>query len=711
VRLRAARAALTVLALLVVHTAATPAAADSQAASVDPFLWLESVDSPRARDWVKAENAKTLAVLQSDPRFAASYAAALAAGEAKDRIPTPDFVAGSIYNFWQDAEHVRGIWRHTTLADYANPLPAWQTTLDLDALAKSEGKNWVWEDADCTSPAERRCLIALSDGGEDATTVREFDLAKARFEPAGFVLPHGKQSTAWTDDDTLLVAREWSPGELTTSGYAYVVKRLGRGMPLEAASEVFRGKRSDVSVRPFVLRDGDGRRLAFIERGLSFFENEYYTVTGSGTQKLDLPLKSTPVGMVRGRVLVKLEEPWQTNGTTFAAGSLVALESDALLADPAHLVPSLVYAPADRETIDEVATTRDRALITTFENVKGRAYVLTPGAPGRSWPKQRLALPDNSTISPIAADSLGSTAFVSVTGFLTPSTLEIADTTRGSVREIKALSPQFDASQDLVEQHEAMSADGTRVPYFVVRPKAMPFDGTTPTIMYAYGGFQISITPAYSATIGKLWLEHGGAYVVANIRGGGEFGPAWHEAGLTTHRQRIYDDFAAVARDLTARKITSPQHLGIRGGSNGGLLMGVEFTQHPELWHAVDIAVPLLDMLRFEQIAAGASWVGEYGSVADPAQRAFLASISPYANLRAGVAYPEPFIWTTTKDDRVGPQHARKFAARLAALGDPYLFYEVTEGGHGAGANIKERAFTSALEYTYFAQKLLPPQH
>ncbi len=699
---------LSLVALLALRSVATPVMADTPGASADPFLWLESVDSPRARDWVKAENAKTLSVLQSDPRFAAAYAAAVAAGEAKDRIPTPDFTLGNVYNFWQDADHARGIWRHTTLADYARAGPAWQTTLDLDALAKAEGKNWVWKGADCTGPGERRCLISLSDGGEDATTVREFDPATGQFDPSGFVLPHGKQGVAWSGDDAVIDAREWSPGELTASGYPYVVKRLERGASLGDAREIFRGSRSDVGVMPFVLRDGDGHELTLISRGLSFFEHELYLVTKSGTQKLALPLKASPVAMVRGRVLVKLGEAWQANGTNFIAGSLLAIDLAAILASPAHLAPTLVYAPADRETVDAVVTTRDRALVSTLENVKGRAYVFTPDSHGSGWTRQRLTLPDNSTIGLVDADLHGSSAFVSVTGFLTPTTLALADSDRATVREVKALSPQFDASRDMVEQHEAISSDGTRIPYFVVRPKTMPFDGTTPTIMYAYGGFEVSITPTYSATVGKLWLEHGGAYVVANIRGGGEFGPAWHEAGLKTHRQRIYDDFAAVARDLTARKLTSPQHLGIRGGSNGGLLMGVELTQRPELWHAVDIAVPLLDMLRFEQIAAGASWVGEYGSVADPAQRAFLESISPYANLKAGVTYPEPFIWTTTKDDRVGPQHARKFAARLAAFGDPYLFYEVIEGGHGAGANIKEQSFTSALEYTYFAQKLLP---
>ncbi len=344
--------------------------------------------------------------------------------------------------------------------------------------------------------------------------------------------------------------------------------------------------------------------------------------------------------------------------------------------------------------------------MTTYENVRGRAWIYAPVA-GGDWTKQRLDLPDNSTVAVNDTDQQGDGAYLTTTGFLTPPSLWQLDVATGDLRVVKESPARFDASKDVVEQREATSKDGTQIPYFIVHPKNMRLDGSNPTILYAYGGFEVSETPNYSGILGKLWLERGGVYVLANIRGGGEFGPAWHNAGLTIHRQRIYDDFAAVAKSLIATKVTSPRRLGIQGGSNGGLLMGVEFTQHPELWHAVDIQVPLLDMLRFEQIEAGESWTGEYGSVSNPQQRAFLASISPYNNLKPGVHYPEPFIWTTTKDDRVGPQHARKFAAKLAAMNDPYLFYEVTEGGHGSGANLQERAFTSALEMTYFIRKLM----
>jgi prolyl oligopeptidase len=694
------------LAMTVSASAQTAAPGGAEAG--DPFLWLEDVHGARAMAWVKAENAKTLAVLQTDPNFPTLYADALKIAQAKDRIPTPEFIAQQVYNFWQDDDHVRGIWRHTTPGDFAGASPAWTTTLDLDALAKAENANWVWKGADCFWPAESRCLLSLSDGGEDAVTVREFDRASRSFVSGGFTLPRGKQQVAWEDADTLLIAREWSPGDLTSSGYPFIVKRLRRGQPLSSAVEIFRGAKTDggYGVAPLALHDGAGHYAILIARPLSTFETEYYLLTRSGPQKLSVPLQSQPSGLVAGRLLFSLQEPWSVNATTFPAGSLVSVDLSAAAAQPQHLTPSLVYAPGPRETLDGVDQTSSQLLLTTYENVRGRVWLYTP-TPDGGWSKQRLGLPDNSSLIVNDTDQHGETAYITVTSFLTPPSLWQFDAADGSLKSIKTSPPRFDASQDVVEQREATSKDGTKIPYFIVHPKNMILDGNNPTLLYAYGGFDISETPSYNGTLGKLWLERGGVYVLANIRGGGEFGPAWHQAGLTTHRQRVYDDFAAVAEDLIATKVTSPRRLGIQGGSNGGLLMGVEFTQHPELWHAVDIQVPLLDMLRFEQIEAGASWTGEYGSVSNPEQRAFLASISPYNNLKPGVNYPEPFIWTTTKDDRVGPQHARKFAAKLAALHLPYLFYEVVEGGHGSGANLRERAFTSALEMTYLVRRLM----
>jgi prolyl oligopeptidase len=686
--------------------ATTTAAGQTAPASTDPYLWLEDLASPRALTWVKAENAKTLGVLQKDARFAGFYAEALKIGEAKDRIPSPVIIDGRVYNFWQDRDHVRGIWRTTTLTDYGSAEPTWTTVLDLDTLAAGEGKNWIWQGADCDSPSRRRCLLSLSDGGEDAATIREFDLTSRQFVPDGFTLPRGKQIAAWAGEDTLLVAREWAPGDLTTSGYPFIAKWLARGAPLSSATELFRGTPADVWVFPFAFSDGLGHRALGLSRGLSFFESDDRLVTPTGLKQLALPRKVALLGLIQNRLLVRVAEPWTVDGTSFPAGALLSLDLPAALADPGHLRPTAIFVPGPREAFDGAVATRDRLVVTSYENVRGRAAIYTPDS-DRGWSRRSLRLPDNSSLVAVAGNDRGSDAFLAVTSFLTPTTLAHVDADAGTTTVTKTLAPQFDASSDTVEQLEARSKDGTRIPYFVVRPRNLRYDGTTPTLMTAYGGFEVAETPSYAGATGKLWLERGGVYVLANIRGGGEFGPAWHEAGLKTHRQRIYDDFTAVARDLIARRITSPRRLGIEGGSNGGLLMGVEFTQHPELWNAVAIQVPLLDMLRFERIQAGASWVGEYGSVSVPEERAFLASISPYHHIKPGVKYPQPLIWTTTKDDRVGPQHARKFAAKLGAMGIPYFFYEVTEGGHGAGANIKERAFTDALQFTYFARKLM----
>ena len=689
--------------------APSPAASPSSAATddADPYIWLEKVDSPEAMGWVRAENKKSLSVLEADARFAKFDEQALAIAESNDRIPFGHQVDGKVWNFWQDAGHVRGIWRMASPKDYdAGGAPAWTTVLDLDKVAAAEHANWVWEGAQCEARHENLCLLSLSDGGEDAVTVREFDLRKSRFVDGGFVLPRSKQSAAWESPDALVVAREWKPGELTASGYAYIVKRLRRGQPLSAATEVFRGKVSDVSVNVSTLDDAKGHHALLIQRGVSFFESETWLQTPRGLRKLNLPKKASVVELFDGQLIVKLEEDWSAAGAKFGQGTLVAVDLAQTVASPDALRPTTVFAPDARQAVEEVSGTRGGLVVTTLDNVRGRAAVFTRSHDG-AWTAHPVALPDNTAVSISDSSAHTATAYLTVAGFLQPQSQWRIDGTQGPAQQLRSLPAQFDTSHDEVEQFEATSTDGTKIPYFIVHPKGMALDGSHATILYAYGGFAVSRTPQYLGTMGKLWLEHGGVYVLANIRGGGEFGPAWHEAGLKTKRQIIYDDFAAVAHDLVDRKVTSTRHLGIMGGSNGGLLMGVEMTEHPDLWNAVDIQVPLLDMLRFEQIAAGASWVGEYGSVANPDERAFLAKISPYSNLHRDGKYPKALVWTTTKDDRVGPQHARKFAARLSEYGIPYYYYEVVEGGHGAGANLKERAHTSAVEYTYFARQLM----
>ena len=682
--------------------AGAPALAHSKAMTDDPYIWLEDKDGAEALAWIEAENKRTLPRLQNDPRYQTFYQQALAIAAAKDRIPMPSQLYGRIYNFWRDADHPQGIWRWTSEADYARPQPTWTTVLDLDALSKAEGKKWVWKGATCLPPEERLCLVALSEGGEDAISYREFDLASGQFVAGGFALPKSKQDASWLDKDTLLVSRDWGAGTLTASSYPFVVKMVKRGRPLAAATEVYRGQPGDqLGTYAGVITDGQGHRLVAITRRTTFFGGETYLWTPAGTRKLDVPARTFPEAMVHGQVLFRTSDPWGK----VPAGAIASVP----LADVERgtLNPTVVFAPNARQSVDEVVTTRDRLVVIYNDNVRGRATVYTPGENG--WTARPVQLPDNASLGVASADDKSDHAYVTVTGFLTPTTLlplDAATATAG--RPVKTLPPKFDAAGLVVEQHEATSTDGTKVPYFVVHKQGIRRDGSTPTIMTAYGGFELPMLPSYSAITGKLWLERGGAYVLANIRGGGEFGPTWHDAGRKTKRQVIYDDFAAVAQDLIARRLTSPQKLGIYGGSNGGLLMGVEFNQHPELWQAVTIQVPLLDMLRYEQIAAGASWVDEYGSVSVPGERAFLARISPYQNIRKGVRYPEPYIWTTTKDDRVGPQHARKFAARLKEYGLPYLFYEDTAGGHSGDADIEQGARLQALQMTYFAQKLMP---
>ncbi|WP_132391705.1 prolyl oligopeptidase family serine peptidase [Novosphingobium sp. PhB165] len=683
--------------------AATPAPADPRDPP-DAWIWLEDLDGKRAMDWVEAHNAKTEGRLEADPRYKTFYDEALRIFGAEDRIPAPRFLNGQIYNFWQDEQHLRGIWRRTSLDDYRRAQPNWQTVLDIDALGKAEGKSWVYKGADCLEPEQRLCLISLSNGGEDAVETREFDLASGTFVQGGFHLPRAKQSVTWEDADHLLVATEWTPGDVTESLYPYIVKRLARGRTLSEATEIFRGQKSDVGVFPAVLQDGQGNTLKLITRAIDFFHQQSLVIGTDGkVHELAIPQKVSVAGLVAGQVVFRLDEAWGDLPT----GAVATAPLAEVLARPEAIEARIAWKPGPREALEAVSITRDRLLLSILDNVNGRLLSLAPAANG-GWTTTALPLPDKLALEFSAADTRSNLTFASAEGFTTPSTLYLVDAATGSAEPVKSLPPRFDATGLIVEQREAKSTDGTAIPYFLVHRKDMPLDGSTPVLLNAYGGFQSSSTPFYSGSYGKLWLEHGGAFALANIRGGGEFGPDWHEAALKTKRQVAYDDFASVARDMIAKKITSPRRLGIIGGSNGGLLMGVEMTEFPELYNAVVIQVPLLDMIRISKIAAGASWQGEYGDVyADPEARAFWLKKSPYHALRKDVNYPEPYIFTTTRDDRVGPQHARKFAARMEELGLPFYFYENTEGGHGSGADIRQSAKTTALWMTYITQKLM----
>jgi prolyl oligopeptidase len=683
------------------------ATAQQPAAGDDPFLWLEEIEGERALAWARQENGKSLGALQSDPRYKQFEARALEILQAKDRIPFVSLTKTGLYNFWQDEKNVRGVWRRTTLPSYRTANPVWETVLDFDALAAAEKANWVYQGSNCLPPEDTRCLLSLSDGGKDANVVREFDLKTKSFVEGGFNLPEGKQSVSWLDKDTVIVSRDWGEGTLTKSGYAFIAKTLKRGQKLEEATEIFRGTADDVQAGAFALRDNRGAVHAVIgQRGVNFFDREYTLLTAKGPVKLNLPKKAFPSAIIDGRVLLSIREDWTpAPGRAFKAGSLVSYDLAEWKRDPNKALPSLVFAPNARQTLGSVATTRNKLILTILDNVRGKAFAYD--YKGGAWKATPVPLPDNATIGLVAAADDTDQAMFTATNYLTPTALHYYDAGTGKLETLKTTPPRFNAANHVVEQFEATSRDGTRIPYFMVRPKGAKMDGSTPTLLYGYGGFQSPMVPNYSGTMGRLWLEQGNAYVVANLRGGGEFGPAWHQAAQGANKQRTWDDFIAVAEDLVARKLTSPRRLGVVGGSQGGLLVGTAITQRPELFNAAIIQVPLFDMVRYTSLGAGASWKGEYGDPDLPEQRAWIDGYSPYQKLVAGKTYPTPFILTSTKDDRVHPAHGRKAAAKIAALGQPYYYYENIDGGHSAAANLAESARRSALEYTYATKRLV----
>ncbi len=685
--------------------------------AADEFLWLEDVWGERAIAWVNDQNRKTEAVFKADPRYEPFRTEALAILTAQDRTPTPSFRAGGIDNFWQDAANVRGLWRHATLESYRAGAPAWETVLDIDALSKAENANWIFKGADCVAPDETRCLVNLSDGGKDAVVVREFDTVTKAFVPGGFNLPEGKHRLAWLDADTLLVATDFGPGTLTESGYPFIVKTLKRGQTLAQATEVYRGSASDggYGVSPTVYRNAKGDVLSvIITRPLDTFRSETWELIDGEAVKLDLPervsvrgaLDSNVVGAVR--LVFSIEENWKLKDRDYPAGSLLAVGRDSLrLGGDLTLYngDASVFEPTERTSLDGVRVYDHLIVAEIYDNVRGRAVVYSDKGEFGGWAAAPLPVPENAAVHLGSSSRAKQQLFYTYEGFLTPPTLALANVAEAKAEVIRAAPARFDASTHIVEQHEAVSKDGTKIPYFVVRPKGAP-NPATPTMMFGYGGFQVSYPPVYKPELGKLWLERGGAYVIANIRGGGEFGPAWHQAALQDNRQRAFDDFAAVAADLATRRITSAKHLGIYGRSNGGVLTTVSLTQHPELFNAVVIESPLTDMLRYHELPPGASWMGEYGDPRIPEQAAWIAAYSGYQNLQPGRDYPVPYITTNTRDDRVHPGHARKFAARMQELGYTALYYENTDGGHSNDSDPLLNAERWARHYVYLAQQL-----
>lgn len=686
--------------LLVALALAAPSllSAQAQAPATDPFRWLEDVESKPALDWVRAKNAGTEAVLTGTPLYKPLFERTKQILDSKDRIAFPRIIGDRVYNFWQDADHQRGIWRRATFAGYVAGKPAWETVIDVDALSRAEGIKWSFGGADCFEPANQRCLVALSRGGSDAAEMREFDLPNKRFIE-GFRLPEAKSTYTWVDDNTLLVGTNFGAGSMTASGYPRIIKRWTRGTPLASATTVLEVPTEHVWASAFSY-DAGGRMYVRIDDGKTFYQGTKYLYDDGRLKKLEVP-DDADLYLVRDQLIVYVRDPWTVGGRTWGTGALVAAPVDQYLAGGRDL--KLVMQPGPKETIRGISATRDHLLLSLLNNVRGelRRYRHAGGA----WTYEKVPAPDLGTVGVSATTTSSNRFFFTYTNFLQPTTLYLSGDD-AKIAEVKRMPAMFDAKGLAVEQLEATSKDGTRIPFFVVRREGMPLDGNNPTLLHAYGGFEVSNTPSYSSTVGAAWMERGGVYVLANIRGGGEFGPRWHRAGLKENRQRIYDDFAAVAEELIRRRITSPRHLGIMGGSNGGLLVGVAFTQRPELFNAAVVQVPLLDMQRYNHLLAGASWVAEYGDPDKPEEWAYISKYSPYQNLKANATYPTVMFTTTTRDDRVHPGHARKMAARMESMGKPFYYFENTEGGHGSGVTNEQRAKTLALTYAYLWKQL-----
>ncbi len=677
-------------------------AAQAQTPADDPYQWLEAVEDKRALDWVRQQNAKAEAELASQPEFKQLEADIRAILDSDAKIPGVTKIGAHYYNFWKDARHERGLWRRTTLEEYRKPDPQWETIIDLDALNKAENENWVWHGAQCLRPDYTRCLIALSRGGADADVTREFDIATKQWVEGGFFRPESKGGLGWIDANTVYVFTDFGKGSMTQSGYPRVVKEWKRGTPMSAAKVVYEGKPDDMYIAA-VHDDTPGFERDFVSRTLAFYNDELYLRGKDGKlKKIDAP-NSVNKGVVREWITFEPREDWTVGGRTWKAGSFLVAKFDDWMAGKRQL--QALFEPDERSSLASASWTRNHLVLNVLQDVKNRLTVFTPSDGG--WTQSVFPNPVDigsfqvSAVDPDESDAV----WVTSSSYLQPTTLAIAQI--GSEPEVlKSMPVFFDARTHEAEQRFATSQDGTRVPYFIVHPKGMPLNGRNPTLLYGYGGFEISLTPAYSGSVGKGWLEKGGTYVVANIRGGGEYGPRWHQAALKQNRHKAYEDFAAVARDLIDRKVTSPQHLGIQGGSNGGLLMGNMLTQYPDLFGAVVVQVPLLDMRRYNQLLAGASWMAEYGNPDKPEEWAFIQRFSPYHLFDAKKDYPPALFMTSTRDDRVHPGHARKMMALMQDAGKDVRYYENIEGGHGGSANNAQAAKMSALAFTFLWDQL-----
>jgi prolyl oligopeptidase len=668
----------------------------------DPHLWLEEVTGEKQLEWVKARNAESVAELTETDLFKDLNQRILKILDSDARIPFVSKAGDYYYNFWRDAKNKRGLWRRTTLAEYRKAKPDWETVIDLDLLAAEEKENWVWKGSSLLKPSYDRALVSLSRGGADAIVAREFDVNSKSFVKDGFILPEAKSRVAWRDIDSVFVGTDFGPGSLTNSGYPRIVKEWRRGATLDQAAQVFEGQPDDVSVSASRSKT-PGFERDWVSRSITFYTNELFLRREGKMTKIEKPDDANAFAD-RDLLFIELRTSWKVGDKTYPAGAMLAADFEGFLKGDRRF--DVLFEPTPRKSLAGFSPTRHHVLLNELDNVRNRLYVLT--REGGAWRREELpGAPKLSSVSasPIEPDE-SDDYFMTVTDYLTPTSLFLGTLGNGPAEKLKE-GPAFFKSEGLVvAQHEAVSKDGTAIPYFQVSRGNLDLSAKSPTLLYGYGGFEISMTPGYQANTGAAWLEAGGVYVVANIRGGGEFGPTWHQAALKQNRHKAYDDFIAVAEDLIRRKVTSPEHLGIMGGSNGGLLMGNMLTRRPDLFRAIVCQVPLLDMQRYNKLLAGASWMGEYGNPDIPQEWEFIRTFSPYHNVSKEARYPRTLFTTSTRDDRVHPGHARKMVAKMKDQGHDILYYENIEGGHGGAADNKQAAFMSALAYTFLWKQL-----
>lgn len=671
----------------------------------DSFLWLEEIEGSKSLDFVKNENQKTFSAIKSDPHYKQLEIDIRKIALADDRMPWAYQLGSSLFNFWQDKKNVRGVWRKTSYKSYVSKNPVWENVLDLDQLSMIENENWVWKGSHCLPPEYERCLLSLSRGGKDAKVIREFDLTTKTFVKNGFYIPEAKNNARWIDLDTIYLGSDFGPNSLTDSGYPRIVKVLKRGQRLDEAKEVFQGEKKDLSTKAYVEFTPQ-KNYHFLMRNLSFYESQIWY---ANKKPILIPMPKDAIfqGVHQDYIIYILRSDLQVKNKTYKSGSIVALPikkmSESL--DSLNFL-ELIFTPSDKRFVSTLSTTRNHILLDVIDNIKGKIATVTKTS-SQQWEIKDIPIGQNGVASIASSNNETDIFLADYTDFLTPPSLFLGDANRQSKMKLLKKAPsRFNEKELISEQYFTKSKDGTIIPYFIVHKKSWKKDGSNPTLLVGYGGFEVSLQPYYLNTIGKVWAERGGVYVVANTRGGGEFGSNWHKSVIKENRQKVFEDFIAVAEDLIKQKITSPAHLGIQGGSNGGLLVASTFIQRPDLFNAVVCEVPLLDMLRYQKLLAGASWMDEYGDPEDPKMRKVIEKYSPYQNILAQKSYPEVFFLTSTKDDRVHPGHARKMVAKMRSMNHPLFYFENTEGGHGGAANIEQRILWNSLEFTYLWRKL-----